>query len=120
MEWVKLPRPWAPAPPRGMPYNCFRDTFVIHQPTSRVSGGSRSSHSSTSTSSIGGGMWAVMVGAGVGDPMDADGGRGCALVYRACGSEEGPAQGGAASGGEAGQGSGGAGQLADAGGAVTT
>ncbi len=116
VEWVKLPRPWATAPPRGMPCNCFRDPFVIQQPPGRVSGGDSSSNSSSSS---GGGTWAVMVGAGVGNPLDNAGGRGCALVYRACGGGEEAAGSGAAGDGRAGQGSGGAGQLADAGGAMT-
>jgi hypothetical protein len=84
-RWVKAPRPWLAAPPDGMPYNCWRDPFVIERPrgANKRVGGRPGSEDTGS-----GGRWRVVIGSGVDDAPRADGGpgpraRGMALAYSA-------------------------------------
>lgn len=100
VEWVKAPRPWLQGPPPGMPYNCWRDPFVIEWPPllqcCRGSGDSADSSAGEGTSrhAAGGARWRVAIGSGVDGAPGADGkpgprARGVALVYSTAGGLDG-------------------------------
>ncbi|GLC35519.1 hypothetical protein PLESTM_000333000 [Pleodorina starrii] len=106
LTWVKQPRPWLDAPPPDvMPYNCFRDPFLLaaprpgDRPAGRSGGGGGGSRAggnagdgeavvnagdgdaAGASAGVGcGRRWVVALGCGRGDYREASS-RGCVLTY---------------------------------------
>ncbi|EFJ50131.1 hypothetical protein VOLCADRAFT_89210 [Volvox carteri f. nagariensis] len=108
ITWVKEPRPWMDAPPPGMPYNCFRDPFLLSRPLRNQPAGHHPALEKGVGGQVVGGVsvvdddfsagcgggnagggggggggcdrWVVMVGSGRGD-YRAAASRGCVLTY---------------------------------------
>ncbi|KAI8464081.1 MAG: glycosyl hydrolase [Monoraphidium minutum] len=81
VRWVKDPRPWLDAPPPGMPYNCWRDPFVLETPRAPPPAASGGGAERGGAGGGGGRRWRVLLGSG-GRLGDAAGGGGWQLELR--------------------------------------